>query len=70
MALTNCKECGNQVSDMAETCPHCGIGYPGLSDEEIWKRDEEIGRKDRKSLVVIIIFVVICIVILAWLRTI
>lgn len=24
MALTNCKECGNEVSNKAETCPHCG----------------------------------------------
>ena len=25
MALIDCKECGNQVSDAAATCPHCGI---------------------------------------------
>ncbi|MGA9591266.1 MAG: hypothetical protein WBV11_15660 [Salegentibacter sp.] len=24
MALTNCKECGNQLSTKAEKCPHCG----------------------------------------------
>ena len=24
MALTTCKECGQQVSDKAERCPHCG----------------------------------------------
>lgn len=24
MALTNCKECGKEVSKKAETCPHCG----------------------------------------------
>ena len=24
MALTNCKECGKEVSTKAETCPHCG----------------------------------------------
>lgn len=24
MALTNCKECGQQVSDQAAACPHCG----------------------------------------------
>lgn len=24
MAMTTCKECGNEVSDQAETCPHCG----------------------------------------------
>ena len=25
MALINCPECSNNVSDKAETCPHCGI---------------------------------------------
>lgn len=24
MAITTCKECGGQVSDKAEKCPHCG----------------------------------------------
>ena len=25
MALTNCRECGNQVSTEALSCPHCGV---------------------------------------------
>ncbi|WP_333668832.1 hypothetical protein [Acinetobacter guillouiae] len=25
MALKNCKECGNQVSDKADKCPSCGV---------------------------------------------
>ncbi|AMW78652.1 hypothetical protein AMD27_06975 [Acinetobacter sp. TGL-Y2] len=25
MALINCKECGNQISDKADKCPNCGI---------------------------------------------
>lgn len=24
MALINCKECGKEISTMAEVCPHCG----------------------------------------------
>ncbi|MGD2947195.1 OB-fold protein [Escherichia coli] len=24
MALINCRECGNQISDTANSCPHCG----------------------------------------------
>lgn len=24
MSLISCKNCGRQISDMAETCPHCG----------------------------------------------
>ena len=25
MALIKCPECNNEVSDKAETCPHCGM---------------------------------------------
>lgn len=25
MAIVNCKECGKEISDMAQTCPHCGV---------------------------------------------
>lgn len=28
MALVKCRECGQQVSDQAEVCPHCGIKSP------------------------------------------
>lgn len=27
MALVDCKECGNQISDKAATCPHCGFAF-------------------------------------------
>ena len=27
MALINCKECGKELSDTAEFCPHCGYKY-------------------------------------------
>lgn len=27
MALTNCNECGKQVSTEASTCPHCGYSF-------------------------------------------
>lgn len=29
MALKPCRECGKEVSDQAESCPHCGIKNPG-----------------------------------------
>lgn len=29
MALIKCPECGNQVSDKAATCPHCGVAIAG-----------------------------------------
>lgn len=28
MALTDCKECGRQVSTEADKCPHCGRPAP------------------------------------------
>jgi TM2 domain-containing membrane protein YozV len=28
MALMYCRECGNQVSSEAPTCPHCGVPRP------------------------------------------
>ena len=28
MAMVKCRECGQEVSDQAETCPHCGIKHP------------------------------------------
>lgn len=24
MSLTKCSECGREISDKAESCPHCG----------------------------------------------
>lgn len=31
MALTKCKECKNEVSDLAKKCPHCGIANPAMT---------------------------------------
>ncbi|QYX55607.1 hypothetical protein K1T73_10945 [Roseovarius sp. SCSIO 43702] len=28
MGLTTCRECNREVSDAAETCPHCGVRNP------------------------------------------
>ncbi len=28
MGMVKCRECGQEVSDQAETCPHCGIKHP------------------------------------------
>lgn len=30
MAMTKCKECGNEVSDSASTCPKCGAKLPNM----------------------------------------
>ena len=36
MALIDCPECANKISDKAERCPHCGLpsGYFGLRTPE------------------------------------
>jgi hypothetical protein len=28
MALTNCRECGHEISSEAESCPNCGAPNP------------------------------------------
>lgn len=33
MALINCPECGKEISDTAQSCPHCG--YPIVSKETV-----------------------------------
>ena len=32
MALINCPECNNQVSNTAESCPHCGAPISGAKE--------------------------------------
>ena len=44
MALINCPECGNQVSDKAKFCPHCGfVSEDDFCDLEIEKFEIENG---------------------------
>lgn len=31
MALTDCRECGHEISKSADQCPHCGVSDPGKS---------------------------------------
>jgi hypothetical protein len=35
MALAPCRECGQQISTEADSCPHCGVPSPTQSDEWI-----------------------------------
>lgn len=50
MALIECSECGGQVSDQAEACPHCGmpteVGYR-LRAERL--RQQRLGEGERRS---------------------
>jgi ribosomal protein L37E len=36
MALTTCRECGEQVSDTAKICPHCGAPHPYKEEWKGW----------------------------------
>lgn len=36
MELTNCRECGHNVSQQAITCPNCGILYPAREKWDGW----------------------------------
>lgn len=37
MALVKCKECGKEVSETANTCPHCGAKNPGITPAKVGK---------------------------------
>lgn len=39
MALVKCKECGNEISDSALFCPHCGFADIPEEDEQFEQRE-------------------------------
>lgn len=41
MALIKCPECNNEVSNKAETCPHCGIKIHTLETKNLLCKSEE-----------------------------
>lgn len=32
--IVKCKECGKEIADSAEVCPHCGRVHPTMNDKE------------------------------------
>ena len=46
MALVNCPECGNKVSDTAEKCPYCGYSIAKYIEE---KKKEELAKQQREE---------------------
>lgn len=42
MPLTECRECGREVSTEAAVCPHCGVSHPDTARKEA---EREKGRK-------------------------
>jgi len=48
MALKQCKECGNMVSDQAEKCPYCGAPNKGLEKcREIYQKVRQSNRNNQ-----------------------
>ena len=41
MALVKCPECGNDVSDTARTCPHCGYNLRIKNTEQKPRRKKK-----------------------------
>ena len=42
MALVKCRECGNEISNMAESCPSCGAINKNYSNNDIPEEYEPI----------------------------
>ena len=42
MALVACKECRIPVAASAQTCPHCGAGYPGGAGQLVITRSRAL----------------------------
>ena len=46
MALIKCKECGHEVSDLANVCPNCGAPIKFLQDQKEIVKKLELGEID------------------------
>lgn len=60
MALIKCPECGNEISDEAKACIHCG--YILHKNESIIDKVKKIGKKKLIGIGVIAAVVVLCVV--------
>lgn len=47
MAMTQCKECNQSVSDTAATCPHCGTAAPALTATQKIQATKMLGHRIR-----------------------
>lgn len=53
MALINCPECGKEISDTTDKCPHCGYPLMKIQNEE--KNNE----KKRTAIIAIITLIIL-----------
>lgn len=58
MALINCPECGNEISDTANKCPHCGYACKSILKNFL-------GMKRKLLTTIVAIIVIACIVLTA-----
>lgn len=68
MAMINCPECGNSISDQAAACPHCGYPIHSPKDsnplQPVRKKDsdEDIKPISRGKILLVIILVFIIVI--------
>jgi len=60
MAIIKCPECGRDVSDMAPTCPHCGVEIAGKTVEN--PQPQQPKKKKRKGCGVLIASFIIALI--------
>ena len=75
MALIKCPECGNDVSDMAPFCPHCGVAIANQSEPVSIEgtKEQQISTEQSKSdkkkispkIMIILVIVVVAIIVLS-----
>lgn len=49
MATCKCRECGQEVAESAQSCPHCGATMPATS-REVYEEGQEMWTNLRNSL--------------------
>lgn len=63
MALINCQECGKEISDKANSCPHCGCPSVSTVTDEKQEIVVQRSRKISNKLIVIVIGVILVVVV-------
>lgn len=61
MALTNCKECGKEMSDTVKKCPHCGFINKELKQDKINNGKNFIKQHIKVISIIVIVLVVVAI---------
>lgn len=54
MALIECWECGEEVSDSADRCPNCGARHPSSKGAARADQGEDVGRWAGAALILLL----------------